>query len=68
MLRVRIGVLSPIIVASLITVSACQGSMQNAGEVPSTPNRGVEASTTGYRLTDLGALPGSPDSSVSRGL
>jgi hypothetical protein len=70
MSRIRIGILSPIIVASFIAVSACQGSIQNAGEIPSTPNRGIEASTTsaGYTLTDLGALPGSPDSSVSRGL
>jgi probable HAF family extracellular repeat protein len=76
----RRSILAPIVAASLITLSACQGSMQNVGQVPSAPMHGANSgsgqpskgvkrpNTTGYTLTDLGALPGDSGSTVSRGL
>lgn len=80
MSHVRRNILAPIVATSLITLSACQGSMQNLGQVPSTPMHGASdvtsakskalerPNTTGYTLKDLGALPGDSASTVSRGL
>ena len=70
MTHARKIIVSSVGIASLIALSACQGSMQN-GQLPSASTHtalSASAPATGYSITDLGALPGSPDSSVSRGL